>query len=75
VRYRLRTLLIVLALCPPLLWAGWLAWSAIAARAAPQEADLIVEVIECPTMPVEISCSFDDEPTDTGGQTASPDEN
>ena len=25
-RYRLRTLLIVLALGPPLIWAIWLAW-------------------------------------------------
>ena len=31
-RFRLRTLLIVLALGPPLIWAGWLAWNALRPR-------------------------------------------
>jgi hypothetical protein len=29
-RYRLRTLMIVLALGPPVIWGGWLAYEAIA---------------------------------------------
>jgi hypothetical protein len=36
-RYRLRTLLIVLALGPPLLWAAWLAWNALRPNSAPAE--------------------------------------
>jgi hypothetical protein len=58
-QYRLRTLLTVLALGPPLLWGGWLAVSALAEPEP--EVDVFV-----------ISCTIGDE---TDSQTASPDEN
>ena len=36
-RYRLRTLLIALALGPPVLWAAWLAWNALRPSPPPAE--------------------------------------
>lgn len=68
-RYRLRTLLIVLTLGPPFLAGGWFAWGAIAARykaQLPEEPDLIewvyVDTLTLP--PTVIECTFDDTPPD-----------
>jgi len=36
-RYRLRTLLIVLALGPAVLWAAWLAWKTLRSSPPPAE--------------------------------------
>jgi hypothetical protein len=56
-RYRLRTLLILLALAPPLIWAGWLAWERYAEYRHRQAVLVTVPdggvVLLIPTAPVQ----------------------
>ena len=50
-RYRLRTLLIVLALGPPVLWGGW--WIALAIAGSKYGEDVVRYFAETPIFPWE----------------------
>jgi hypothetical protein len=50
-RYRLRTLLIVLALAPPLLAGAWFCWSRYLDHRRQQEFDELIELIQTTIVP------------------------
>jgi len=45
-RYKLRTLLILLAIMPPLLWIGWTNYAAWKAEQGNQRVVLLIDVVE-----------------------------
>ena len=45
-RYRLRTLLILLAILPPLLWGAWWGWWEWQARRADQQQERVVKYLD-----------------------------
>ena len=45
-RYRLRTLLIVMAILPPLLWGAWWGWREWQALRAAQQQEGVVKYLE-----------------------------
>ncbi|HZN35761.1 MAG TPA: hypothetical protein VFB80_18155 [Pirellulaceae bacterium] len=45
-RYKLRTLLILLAIMPPLLWIGWTKYAAWKAEQGNQRVVLLIDVVE-----------------------------